>query len=128
MNISVAQFATKTPPGGGASTGPPAGLPAPHLLGDGRGDGDEASALALVVELDHAVDFGVERVVTSHADVDARVELRAALANDDRSAGDELSREALHAEHFRLRVAAVARRSLSFFVSHGVLRQLDVDG
>src|SRR6185369_5851568 len=37
------------------------------------------------------------------------------------STGDELSGEALHSEHLRLRVTPVARRTLSFFMSHGIL-------
>src|SRR5207253_2177702 len=80
---------------------------------------------AFVVKLHDAVDLGEESVVATDADVRAGIELRAALADDDRSAADELAGEPLHAEHLRLRVAAVARRALSFFVSHGDL--LDVD-
>src|ERR1051326_849404 len=79
------------------------------LLGSLRRDRDEASTLAFVVEVHDAVDLREERVIAADADIRAGIELRSALAHDDRSAGDELSGEALHAEHFRLRVAAVAR-------------------
>src|SRR5437016_4449229 len=86
---------------------------------------DEPSALTFVVEVHDAVDFGEERVVAADADVHAGIKPRPALSHQDRSAGDELSREALHAEHFRLRIAAVARRALSFFMSHGCLLEID---
>src|SRR3954470_18700137 len=86
----------------------------------GGGDADEAAALALVVEVHDAVDFGEERVVAADADVHAGIKPRSTLADENRSAGDELSSEAFHAEHFRLRIAAVARRALSFFMSHGL--------
>src|SRR5207253_5570092 len=78
----------------------------------------ETAAGTFVRKVHDACHLGVEGVVAADADVDAGVELRAALANENRAAGDELPGEALHAEHFRLRVAAVARRTLSFFVSH----------
>src|SRR5215212_6109408 len=89
------------------------------LSGGGRGNADEASALTLVVELHDAVDLGEERVVAADADVHAGLELRAALADENRSTGHELTGEALDAQHLRLRVAAVARRALSFLMSHG---------
>src|SRR5437870_7810238 len=91
----------------------------PTLLFSGdRRDADVASALALVLEVDDPVDLGEERVIAADADVLAGIELRAALSDDDRSTGHELAGEALDAEHFRLRVAAVARRTLSLFMSH----------
>src|SRR3954454_10321377 len=85
----------------------------------GGGDADEAAALAFVVESHDAVDLGEERVIAADADVHAGIETRSALADQNRTAGDELAGEALDAEHFRLRIAAVARRALSFFMSHG---------
>src|SRR3954453_19492995 len=85
----------------------------------GGGDADEAAALAFVVEVHDAVDLGEERVVAADADVHAGIETRPALADQNRTAGNELAGEGLDAEHFRLRIAAVARRALSFFMSHG---------
>lgn len=84
----------------------------------GGRDADEASSLAFVTKFDETVDFRKKRVITTDSDVHAWVEAGTTLTNENRSAGDELSREALDAEHFRLRVAAVSRRTLSFFVSH----------
>jgi hypothetical protein len=91
------------------------------LLGGCRhgADADEAAMLTLVAELDDAVDLREERVVAADADVHARVEAGTALANENRSTGNELTGETLDAEHFRLRIATVARRALSFFMSHG---------
>src|SRR5262249_8155283 len=83
-----------------------------------RRDADEAAALALVGVLDDAVDLRVERVVAAATDILPGVETSTALANKNRAAGNKLAGEALDAEHLRLRVAAVARRTLSFFVSH----------
>src|ERR1051325_11415005 len=91
----------------------------PPLLRGHRRHAHETAAVAFVGELAAAGDLGEERVVAAHADVRAGVELRSALADDDRAAGDELSGETLHTEHFRLRIAAVAGRALSFFMSHG---------
>jgi len=51
----------------------------------GEDDVDELAAAARA-ELDGAVGLGEQRVVLAEADVVAGVELRAALANDDRSA------------------------------------------
>src|SRR6476659_4280256 len=78
----------------------------------GGSHADEASALAFVVKVHDAVDH-------------AGIKPRPALADENRTAGDELAGEALHAEHFRLRIAAVARRALSFFMSHGCLLEID---
>src|SRR4051812_25792463 len=85
----------------------------------GGGDADETAALAFVVKVHDAVDLGEERVIPADAAVHAGIETRSALTDENRAAGDELAGEALDAEHFRLRIAAVARRALSFFMSHG---------
>jgi len=72
-------------------------------------DRDVSPALALVMELDDAADLCVKCVVTADADVHARIEPGAALADDDRPAADELSGEALDTEHFGLRITPVPR-------------------
>src|SRR3954452_12518977 len=91
----------------------------------GGGDADEAAALAFVVKVHDAVDLGEKRVVAADADVHAGIKPRPALADQNRTAGDELAGETLDTEHFRLRIAAVARRALSFFMSHGCLLEID---
>src|SRR5688572_25815723 len=84
--------------------------------------GDDAHRLAVrravLRELHAAVDFCEERVVSAHADVFTRVNLRAALADDDAARRDELAAEGLDAEALRLRVAAVTRASARFLVCH----------
>ena len=58
------------------------------------------------------------RPVAAHADILARVPLRAVLAAEDAAGLGELAAEEFDSQHLRIRVAAVAARSLSFFVSH----------
>src|SRR5579875_791655 len=80
-----------------------------------RGGRVDAHALALaaqrLLEFDVAVDQGVKGVVPAHADVDARLPLRAALADDDAAGAQVLAAELLDAEALRLAVASVARRA-----------------
>ena len=64
-------------------------------------------ALLAARELDDAVDLREQRVVAAAADVLARVDARAALADEDRARGDLLTGEPLHAEPLGLGVAAV---------------------
>ncbi len=47
-------------------------------------DADVASARAVILELDHALNLGEQRVVLAEADVQARAELAAALADENR--------------------------------------------
>src|SRR5512141_2850143 len=85
--------------------------------GSGR-DRDVAPEAALVVEVHDAVHLREERVVLGAADVQARLERRAALPDEDRAPGDELAGEALDAEALRVAVASVAGRARTFFVCH----------
>src|SRR5438067_8001528 len=84
------------------------------LLAD---DADEA-ALAARPELDAAVARGEDRVVAADAGAVAGAKARAALADEDHPRGHVLAGEDLHAEHLRIRVAAVPRRTESFLVCH----------
>src|SRR5690349_12286769 len=63
---------------------------------------------ALDLELDRAIDQGEQRVVAAEADARARMEARAALADDDVAGFDRLATIDLHAEVLRVRVATVA--------------------
>src|SRR5262249_46326241 len=84
-----------------------------------RGDDRNLLLLAgLPLEGDLAVDEREERVVLTEADVLASVERRTDLADDDAAGGDVLAAEDLHATALRRRIATVARRALTFFVSH----------
>src|SRR4029079_18483482 len=79
-------------------------------LGRHRVDADLEARLALVLELHHAVDERVDRVVGPETDVLPRVPARAALRHDDVAGHDPLTAELLDAAVFRVAVAAVARR------------------
>ena len=69
---------------------------------------DEAAVISAADKSDGAVGLGEERIVVTTADVDAGVELRAALADDDRAGGDGLPTEHFHTEHLRVGIAAVS--------------------
>ena len=73
-----------------------------------RFDHHELAHGALIHELDAASDLGEEGVVFAAADVESGLYAGAALADDDRAAGDDLSAERLKAEPLRIRVAAVS--------------------
>src|SRR6476620_8607721 len=96
-------------------------------LGRHRVDADLEARLALVLELHHAVDERVDRVVGAETDVLARVPPRAALTHDDVARHDPLSAELLDAAVFRVAVAAVARRADAFFMSHFILASAESD-
>ena len=81
-------------------------------------DADAATVRAVVLELHRAGDLGEQRVVLPEADVEARAEAATALADENRSAGDEIAIVALDAQALRVAVAPVTRAALSFFVSH----------
>src|SRR5579862_635752 len=83
------------------------------LVDDGHG-----AALAARAERDLAGARREDRVVLADARAGAGAEARAALAHDDHPGGDVLAGEELHAEHLRVRVAAVARRAQAFLVCH----------
>src|SRR5688500_5444033 len=88
------------------------------LFGRGRMDADLVPGLALVLELHHAIDERVDRVVRAHSDVAARVPLGAALAENDVAGDDALAAELLDPAVFRVAVAAVAGRADAFLMSH----------
>ena len=63
-----------------------------------RKDGDIGSAFSLLLELDDAVTQGVQGVILAHADILARIVLRAALTDDDVTSDSGLSTEKFHSE------------------------------
>ena len=79
---------------------------------------DDADAPAADIELDDAIGQREEGVVAAYADVAARVELRAALADDDTAGADGLPPVRFDAETLRIRIPAVARGTLTFLMSH----------
>src|SRR5713226_5380511 len=92
------------------AAGPQSGAKAPHSKGSfRRRDADNAPLRAFIVVLDDASHLCVQRVIAADADVLSRIEARAALTDENRSAAHELSREAFDSQHLGLRIAAVAR-------------------
>src|SRR4029077_130365 len=73
---------------------------------------------AAIHELDGAVGEREQRVVLAAADVASCLDRRPALSDDDRSTGNDLAVEALHAEALRVRVATVPGTSARFLMSH----------
>ena len=68
----------------------------------GDDDGDEASALSAVLELDDAGDLGEEGVILASADIEAGLKRGSALADEDGASGDGFAAEALDAEPLRI--------------------------
>src|SRR4051812_43453479 len=89
----------------------------------GLGGGDDVDPAPFLVEHDLAVDQREDRPVASDADVLARPPPRALLTADDAPGLGDLAAEELDSQHLGVRIAPVAARSLTFFVSHdrGVL-------
>jgi len=80
-----------------------------ELLLDCGVDVYELTHTAAVPEFNHTGDLGEQGIVLAPADIDAGLNLRAALPNEDGPAGDELAAERLHAEALRIRIATVFR-------------------
>jgi len=70
------------------------------------------------LEFDFAVDQGEERVIAAAADIETGVELRAALANDDRSCSHNLTAVCLDATVLRIAVSAVSSRTGALLMCH----------
>src|SRR5688572_4783567 len=83
-----------------------------------RMDRNKSAALTVILELHLAGDLREQRVILAQADVEAGLVLASALADENRAPGHEVAVEALDAEPLRVAVAAVTRRSLSFFCRH----------
>src|SRR5690606_19863403 len=86
----------------------------------GRDHVDRTTLLrALDGEFDGTVDQREQGVVAAQADARTRMELGAALADDDVAGLDGLAAVHLHAEVLRIGVAAVARGTYALLVCHG---------
>src|SRR5262249_38644070 len=84
-----------------------------------RSGGDDRDLAMRLVVFDGAVLEREERPVAAGADVAARVELGAALADDDRASEDGLAAENFYAKTLRVTLASVGRCALTFFMRHG---------
>src|SRR5213083_989942 len=83
-----------------------------------RENADHTAAGAVILEPHASRDPREDRVVFAKPRVQARAETTAALPHDDRAPADHVAVVGFHAQPLRVRVAAVARAALSFFVSH----------
>jgi hypothetical protein len=79
---------------------------------------DDVDAPAL--ELDRSLGLGEERVVAAHADIVAGNEFRAALTDENRTGLGRLPCVQLHPPKLGIAIPTVARRTLSFFMCHGI--------
>lgn len=82
-----------------------------------RVDGALLAILALALELDVAVNQSKQGVVAADTDIDARMDVRASLANQNVAREDELTVRALHAQSLGLGITAVLCRTNSLFMS-----------
>src|SRR6266581_4779952 len=83
-------------------------------------DADVLSHAPAILELHESVDQGEQGIVPSQTDVVARLEACAALPNQDRATGDELSAVALHPQALGVAVPAVSRTASGFLMGHPV--------
>jgi hypothetical protein len=88
-----------------------------QLLFD-RLDRDEPSGCAFVLKLHNARNLSEQRIVFADTDIQAGLELSAALPDQDGSARHEFPGKPLHTEPLRVAVAAVTRTADAFFMSH----------
>src|SRR5688572_6843420 len=83
-----------------------------------RRSSDHVHPPAAAVKRDHTLGQGEQREIAAHADIAARMELRAALADDDAAGPALLPAVDLDAQPFRLGITAVLAGTLTFLMSH----------
>src|SRR5258706_15560017 len=84
-----------------------------------RGGGfHDVHAATVFVELHRAALECEERPIAARADIRARHELAAALADDDAAGSDDFAAIRLHAETLADAVASVPYAALTFFMCH----------
>jgi hypothetical protein len=81
-------------------------------------DRHHVDAATVSVELYGAFGESEERVIAALAHILARMELGAALANENVASDDVLAAKTLHAATLRIRVATVAARTLTLLMCH----------
>jgi hypothetical protein len=74
-----------------------------------------------LVELHLAILEGEERPIAPRADILARMQFRAALADDDSTREDGLTAKCLNPEPLRVTLATIRGCSLTFLVRQGVI-------
>src|SRR5690349_18362323 len=83
-----------------------------------RPDADHLAPAASPLEIDVAFALGEDRVVAPHPHINAGVELRSTLADDDRTWDHVLATVALDAAHLRPALASVPGRTGAFLMCH----------
>jgi hypothetical protein len=78
----------------------------------------DVNASSALIELDRSGDQRENRPVAADSDVLARMPLGSVLPAKDAAGFGELASEQFDSEHLRIRVATVAARALSLFMSH----------
>ena len=79
---------------------------------------DDVYAATFLVEEHPAIDEREKRVVPAATDAQARMDLGAALTDDDVSSDHSLAAEFFHAEALAAGIATVLDGALSFFMGH----------
>lgn len=77
------------------------------MLPNHRDDGNAAAVLTMVLEANLAIDLCVQRVVFPESDVEARLEAATLLANQNRTASDQVAVVTLDAQPLCVAVPAV---------------------
>src|SRR5690242_21366167 len=105
--------------GGPEHSGPPF-TTSPDVGSDSGLDGHDVDdlAAATVAELHGTGSQREQGVVATATDAGTRVEVGAALADEDRAGRDDLAAEALDAEALGVRVTAVTGRACALLVCH----------
>src|SRR6478672_7799901 len=83
-----------------------------------RIDADFFLVARIWLELDHAIDHRVDRVVAAQTNVDSRPNLCATLANNNRAGLDGFAAILLDTAHLGFAVTTIARATNTFFMSH----------
>src|SRR5271157_6630562 len=77
------------------------------------------ASVAFPLEGDLAGSGGEQRMVRTDADITPGVKLGSTLTHKNHAANHTLAAELLHAQASAVRIAAIARRTACFLVSHG---------
>src|SRR5579862_7658409 len=88
------------------------------LFGRNRFDGREASPVAAISKLHPAAHFGEQCVIRAYAHVRPRLDLGAALADDDRAARHEFAAKRLDAQPLRIRIPSVCGAASTLLMCH----------
>ena len=80
--------------------------------------GNDIDPAAVFVKLHPAIDQGEKGPVPARADIEAGVEFRPALADENAARGDQLTAEFFYSQSFADAVAPVANAALTFLVCH----------